>query len=123
MFYYKTMDTKIISPDNFKDHLISKTATKTGRSEDIIDKIITFEFKELKDAVKHFSQVEITGFGKYLISNGKLKRKLGRLLDIEEAYTLKLEREEDMNEKRRGQLLLRLGITRENIEYLKARMR
>ncbi len=120
---YKTMDTKIIQPDKLKATLIKRTAEKTGEAEDVVSKIIDFEFTDAREALKRFSEVEITGFGKFIVSNAKVRKKIRRLHDIEEAYITNLQDEpEEMTDRRRDLLLTKLGMAREAIEYLKTRM-
>lgn len=117
------MDTKVISPDKLKEVLISRTVDKTSQSEDIVDKIINFEFKEARDAFKQFGEVEISGFGKFVISQAKLRKKLKRLIEIEEAYILKFDREgETMTDRKKQQCVQRLNLTRESIGYLKTKL-
>jgi nucleoid DNA-binding protein len=58
------------------DVFITKTATKTLTSTEIVDKVIKFHFKDLIRAFNTYSSVEITGFGRFKISQNKLKTKL-----------------------------------------------
>lgn len=117
----RTID--IIPPDKLKDTLIKGAAEKTGKSEDIIEKVINFAFSDAKDAAKEYGEVEISGFGKFIISNAKITRKMRRFLDIEEAYILRMKDGDDLSERKQEQLIHRLGLARETIEHLKSRMR
>ncbi len=115
--------SKIIPQDKFKDVLIKRTSEKTEVPEEVVAKIIDFEFKDARDALHRFSQVEISGFGKFIVSNAKTRKKIRRLHDIEEAYIRKLDNETlDLADSKKDLLLSRLGVVRENIERLKTRM-
>lgn len=62
-----------VSPDALKDVLLKKTSEKTILSEDIVEKIISFQFKEARDRMHDFNEIEISGFGKFQVSQKRLK--------------------------------------------------
>jgi nucleoid DNA-binding protein len=114
---------EVIQLDKMKESLITTTAVKTMQSQEVVDKVINFEFKEARDALKIYGEVEISGFGKFIVSQAKLARKLRMQLDIEAAYIKKIEREGDeMSSRKKEDLIIRLSKTRDTITYLKTKL-
>lgn len=114
---------EVIPLDKMKDYLIAETTIRTLQPENVVDKVINFEFKEARDALKLFGEVEISGFGKFIVSQAKLRRKLIMQVTIENAYIKKIERNlEILSDKKRDELTARLEKTRETIEYLKTKL-
>lgn len=73
---------ELIAPDKLKDVLIYRTASKTLCSQDLVEKVISHQFKSARDAFKLYKEVEITGFGKFQVSKAKIRRKKERLLEM-----------------------------------------
>ena len=73
----KTQDS--IATDKLKAVLVTRTAIKTLVPEDIVEKVIMFQFKDARDAMTEHEQVEITGFGKFMTSPNKLKNQIHKL--------------------------------------------
>jgi len=112
-----------IPQDKLKDVLISKTATKLSCSEDTVDKVIGFQFKEAKDAFKQYSEVEISGFGKFTISQPKVRRKLRRMMDLHELTIGRMVREDEtLTERRRSSFLSKISKLKEAIDHLKTKL-
>lgn len=84
-----------IQADKLKGVLITKTATKTLASEDIVEKVVSFQFKEVVHFMKEHEQLEVTGFGKFLISPAKLERRRKKLEGILESMKKKIEEKPD----------------------------
>ncbi len=68
-----------IDADKLKGVLITRTAIKTLMPEDLVEKIIMFQFKDIKNAISEYEQVEISGFGKFMTSRSKIKKKIERM--------------------------------------------
>jgi len=68
-----------IDADKLKGVLITRTAIKTLVPEDIVEKVIMFQFKDARDAMVDHEQVEISGFGKFMTSPNKIRRKIQKL--------------------------------------------
>ena len=75
---------------NIKDKLIEQVATELRQPEDWVDKIITHQFKQAAEAMKIFNEVEISGFGKFLQSQSKLKRRILSHEEVREKMKQKL---------------------------------
>lgn len=76
----KTQDS--IGTDKLKGVLITRTAIKTLASEDIVEKVIMFQFKDARDAMVEHEQIELSGFGKFMTSRNKLRKKVEKLEKI-----------------------------------------
>lgn len=61
---------------SLRDTLIKQSAEATDLPEDTVFKIITFQGEDALKAVKVVHELEFSGFGKFLLSQTKLKRKL-----------------------------------------------
>lgn len=83
-----------IATDRLKGVLITRTAIKTLVAEDIVEQIISFQFKDVKELVRSYNEVEISGFGKFLVSAAKLRKKIAKLNLVIASIEKKLEEEE-----------------------------
>ena len=77
--------------DKLKGVLITRTAIKTLVAEDVVEKVIMFQFKDVKEATHTHEQIEISGFGKFMTSKAKIKRKQEKLELVLEAMKKKFE--------------------------------
>ena len=68
-------------PDNIatKDWVLSLTSEELQLSQVIVETVISDAYKEASKAVKQHNQVELSGFGKLLVSQAKVRRKKGRV--------------------------------------------
>ena len=96
--------------DKIRKLLITRTAIKTLTSESIVDKIISFQFKDVNNATKLHKEVEISGLGKFLMSPRKVDRKIIKLEQAVEFMKLKPNQEE---------YEFKIKDTLETIEFLK----
>lgn len=72
--------TKEIPSDKLRSTLITKTAIKTLRSESLVEKVINFAFKDALRELSEGTEVEISGFGKFFVSNSKSRKRTMHLL-------------------------------------------
>lgn len=79
-----------ISTDKLKGVLVTRTAIKTLVPEDIVEKVIMFQFKDARDAMAEHEQVEISGFGKFMTSKNKIKKKIENLEGALKAMEIKV---------------------------------
>lgn len=86
---------KIVRPESekIKSILITKTAIKELVSEEIVEKVIMFQFKDFRNMVFEHNQIEITGFGKFLVSPNKVAKKKERMNATIKKFNAKLENE------------------------------
>jgi nucleoid DNA-binding protein len=79
-----------IATDKLKGVLVTRTAIKTLVPEDIVEKVIMFQFKDVRDAMIEHEQIEISGFGKFMISPNKLRKKIEKLEGALKGMELKI---------------------------------
>lgn len=72
----------IIAPEKLKDILLTKTALDTGQTKEVVEKVISFQFRDVLKMLREVKEVEITGLGKFMISNSKLRKKIGETEDV-----------------------------------------
>lgn len=113
--------TQIVSPDKLKDVLITRTAIKTLQQEDIIEKVVSHEFKSAKDALKIYREVEISGFGKFIIYPKKLTKKINKKLEIKARIDWQLANG-DLSVEKREDYLIKSEAIEEEITYLKTKI-
>ena len=65
--------------DKLKGLLVTRTAIKTLVPEDIVEKVIGFQFKDMKEVMVEHEQVEISGFGKFMTCAAKIRRRIENL--------------------------------------------
>lgn len=87
--------------DRIKSILITKTAIKELTSEDVIEKVIMFQFKDFRKMVFEHDQVEISGWGKFLVSPNKVRKKEEKLHNSINKFQGKLDNEPDASGSRR----------------------
>ena len=58
------------------DFLSLKVSEKTGIPEDICDKVISWSYLKAKEATESNRSIELSGFGKLLLSPAKIKRRI-----------------------------------------------
>jgi nucleoid DNA-binding protein len=68
-----------IDSDKLKGVLITRTAIKALVAEDIVEKVISFQFKDLKEMTSSHEQIELGGFGKFMTSPNKIARRISKL--------------------------------------------
>jgi nucleoid DNA-binding protein len=101
------------------DVFITKTATLTLTNPTTVEKVMNFHFRDLLKALSTYKSVEITGFGKFTLSQNKLKRRLKELYSIRERAEKLLEEKVDC--KNEEDLKRRLNNVNKDIAYLEAR--
>jgi hypothetical protein len=69
-------DSGIIPADKVRDVLVMKAAIKLLKPEYIVDRVVNFQFKDAAAYTKVENEVEISGFGKFLASPPKMRKKL-----------------------------------------------
>lgn len=103
-----------------KDYLVRKTSVKKMLPENIVSAIIDDAFKGANEATQSNNEVEISGLGKFMLSEKKAKDGLESMTKIKAAYLIKLQTETD--EIKRKNLLKRVASADETIEYLERKL-
>lgn len=69
---------EFVPADKLKDFLNKQTSAMVGKPIDVVEKVISFAFKDAKDHLKNHNEVVIAGWGTLIVSLPKLRRKLNR---------------------------------------------
>lgn len=109
-----------IKPKNLKlhDFLVRKTAVQVMIDETIVEKIISHEKKSINNAFKVHNQVEISGFGKLVISQIKLKKKISKSERILSALQGRLQ-----NDLLNPDTLTKIELINNELAYFRARLK
>lgn len=59
--------------------MITRTATSCLVDEVIVEQIVNFQAKDASNAVKVYNEVEFVGFGKFLLREYKVKKRISNL--------------------------------------------
>lgn len=109
-----------IDADKLKGVLITRTAIKTLVDEDVVERIISFEFKDVREMVHVHQEIELTGFGLFKVSGRKLKNKILKIQNSIAAWEKrKEEMTEDISAERKKHWDAYLQKNRELLEFLK----
>jgi hypothetical protein len=108
--------------DKFTEELMKKTATDMAMDEEMVRKIISFQFKDMLRAARSSRHIEMTWFGKWYTSNGKCRNKIVRLSEMEQAIEARLNSGEDLTEARISNYNSKLRAIRSTIEFLRSKM-
>jgi nucleoid DNA-binding protein len=111
-----------ISSDKIRGVLITRTAIKTLIPEDIVEKVVMFQFKDFRDAVDKHEQIEISGFVKFMTSPAKIRKKIERMEGALVSMDKKIkERPHEIPEKRLAVWDKMTETTKEIIAELKSK--
>lgn len=111
-----------VQADKLKSVLITRAAIKTLVPEDIVEKVIMFQFKDARAQVQIHEQIEIGGFGKLITSPAKIRKRIEKL--ERNILTMKEKREnmtEEVPEKRLAYWNKSAIATKEMIDYLRTK--
>lgn len=85
------MDKKAV-----REKLLEKTSQDLTIDRELVDRVISWSYHRANEATRSNKEVEISGFGTFLISNGKIKRKLRSVkMYLERMGTVKEKTEEE----------------------------
>jgi nucleoid DNA-binding protein len=115
------MNSESIAPEKIKDVLITRTAIKHLQSEAVVEKVINFQFKDACEMMKIHHQIEISGFGKFMISGPKVTKRIKRIEDITSNIKNILATKEDIPEKKKALYEKQMADNEVVIRYLKTR--
>ena len=61
-----------------KDFILQKTAEELQFEQGIVDEVISWSFKKANQATKLHKEVEVSGIGKLMLSQSKLKKEIAK---------------------------------------------
>lgn len=103
-----------------KDWLIEHTAKDLKMDESLCNKVISWIFLKTKEATETHSSVEVSGFGKFLISPTKIKKRIARCEFNISYFQRKADAETD--EEKKALLIKRVAGSQNRMNYLKSRL-
>lgn len=109
------------SKDKIKDAMINRTASRCMVSSSDVEKIIDFQGKDASRAVKVYSEVEFVGWGKFMISQSKVKKRISNL-----EFGIKIVEEQiksEVSETRKKYLSTKIVGMTETLEFLKNKLK
>lgn len=98
-----------------KHKLITHTALELRQPEAVVEKVVTFQYRDAAKAAHVHNEIEISGFGKFLISQAKVKRRQQRHQEMVQAIEAALPTADER--KREGYLLKLQGLQAELAFY------
>lgn len=109
-----------IKPSKLKlhDFLVRKTAVQVMIDETIVEKVISHEKKEVNNAFKIHKEVEISGFGKFTISQVKLRKKIVKVERILENLEKKLNIDSGNPD-----IIIKIDFAKADLIYYKSRLK
>lgn len=107
--------------DRIKSILITKTAIKELTSEDIVEKVVMYQFKDFRKMVFEHDQIEISGFGKFMVSPKKVERKRWKMENSIKKFQEKLDTELDTSQSKRDYWTSQVRDANNILEDLKTR--
>lgn len=103
-----------IKPKNLTVHefLLRRAAVKLMVSEHIVEKVLSHEKKSINQAFKRCNEIEVSGFGKFTISQVKLTKKITKLTKIIGFLEAKVQTEEIVKKLESCRITLQYYIAR-----------
>ena len=93
-------DINLISKDKLKDVLITRTAIKTLKSTDIVEKVIDHSFKKAAKEFKLHKEIEISCFGIFKTRDKLLETETLRKSNLKNYYQSQLaEKKEQLTDR------------------------
>jgi len=97
-----------------KDFLVELTAKELGTGEDEVYNVINWIYKDTRDATGIYRQIELSGFGKLIVSEAKVKKRLTKINAIKESLEKREEKDINTNKK--------LATAEQVLEFLNTKM-
>ncbi len=104
-----------------RDYIVRKLAPKMLIKEEIIDAVMTHQFKSAHDAILTNKSVEISGFGKFVFNEKKAEYKMNGYLILKDMYE-KILNDDSITEQKRKNTLKRMDSLLSEIDILKPRL-
>ena len=103
-----------------RDTVLKKTIEDLEISEDIVEKVVSWSYKNANEATKTNSEVEISGLGVFKVSPAKRRRRIITLERIVERITATLKEGRSRNPENDQ---VKIDSCKENIEYCNSKIK
>lgn len=67
---------KTVKREKLKLNLVASTAKAVGVDEKVVERVIDFVCKDIHNQVLNHNEIELSGFGKFVFSKSKAKKKI-----------------------------------------------
>lgn len=101
---------------------MKRVSEKHNVSLENVDRIINFQFAEVKNALQTTANIDITGFARFTINQTKVKNMSLKFVELIDKIHKELE-QPDLPEQRRKKLHEKLAIYTDGLEYMKSKVR
>lgn len=98
---------------SLKDRMVEKTAGELEIDESLVDNVISWSYKKAKEAAHIHKQIELSGWGKLLVSKNKTNKRI-QMLELLLERLLKKPSTKDTEHK--------ISFTKDELEILKKRI-
>lgn len=115
-------ENEIVKPSKLNETLISRTASKLGVSEDIVEKIISFQFKDAFSETRKSCEIEFAGLGVFRMTIPKMRKRLekyDRILNSINSNKTELRQSDELRAK---DLEEKMGYLKERIDRCVAKL-
>ena len=97
--------------------MIRKMVVDMAIPESVIEKVISFQFTSAADALRTYKSVELSGFGKFLMTDKKVKIAVRRYTNIIEKYK-RMQQEEGISDKQKKRIGIWIASNMEKMEAI-----
>lgn len=104
-----------------KDWIVQEVANQLEIEEDLVNKVVSWSYLKAQKKTQEVNSVELSGFGKLLLSETKTKKRIKGLEEKLGGYIKALERLGEGNKKEAYKKIIE-GYVRE-ITYLKSKLK
>jgi hypothetical protein len=99
---------------------IKKTSVSTITSESVVEAVIKHQWKSANEATQVHNEVEVSGLGKFYVSENKTKKRIARLELIKQGYQKVIAQSND--ERRINITINKLKAVQDRIDKLKYKL-
>lgn len=104
-----------------KDWIIRKLAPKMMMNEKTIEAVVNYQFQGANEALSKHNSLEISGFGKWIFNEKKAIKTMAKY-ESQKAMFEEMLQQENLTEKRKHSLELKLQTALDNIRDLKPKI-
>lgn len=83
----------VLRGTNIRDQIVAQIAEDLKQPENVVDKVISHQFKHANKSMREHAEIEISGFGTFFQSQTKIKRRIAKLEPIRDILQAKTEEE------------------------------
>lgn len=105
---------------SLKDWLVQTTAKDLEIDENLVNTIISWSYLKVKEKTQTVKSIELSGFGKLLLSETKTKKKIKKKYDFIKSLEARIVNSED--EEKKEQMRTGIATVHKEIEYLKTKL-